>query len=80
MKAPLKVGLMDNYTIFVTSDCPYFEVTDIEGAVVDKNKFVQKQRRFVIIVYAGFGGQYGLITRKFDVGPQAGVGVGIRIW
>ena len=80
MNVPLKVGLTDNYTIFVQSDNPYFSVSEIEGAVIDKSKFAQKPRRFVIIVYAGFGAQYGLINKTFDVGPQLGAGFGIRIW
>ena len=77
---PLKVGLTDDYQIFVTSPNPYFKVSDIEGVVIDKSRFAQRQRRFVITAYAGFGGQWGLIQKKFDVGPQVGVGVGIRIW
>lgn len=80
MNVPLKVGLTDNYTIFVQSDNPYFSVSEIEGAVIDKGQFTQKPRRFVIIVYAGFGAQYGLIHRTFDVGPQLGFGLGIRVW
>ena len=80
MNVPLKVGLTDNYTIFVQSDNPYFVVSNIEGAVLDKSRFAQKRQRLVIINYIGFGAQYGLIHKTFDVGPQIGVGVGLRIW
>ena len=80
MHVPLKVGITDDYTIFVQSDNPYFKATDIEGAVIDGGRFNKKPRRLVIIAYAGFGGQYGLIQRKIDIGPQIGAGLGIRIW
>lgn len=80
MNVPLKVGLTDNYTIFVTSPNPYFKVTDIEGAVIDKGKFAPKLRRWTLGAYAGFGLGYGFINKQIDVGPQIGVGVGYRFF
>ena len=77
---PLKVGLTEDYTIFVTSPNPYFNITSIDGAVIDKRKFAEKPRRWTFSIYAGFGGQYGLINKRFDVGPQIGAGVGYRIF
>jgi len=80
MNTPLKVGISDNYTIFVTSPNPYFKVTDIEGAVIDGSRFNKKQRRWTFSVYAGWGIQYGVINKQLDTGPQAGAGVGFRIF
>lgn len=80
MNVPLKVGLGDNYKIFVTSPNPYFNVTDIEGAVIDGGQFAKKQCRWSLGAYAGFGGGYGIISKKFDIGPQIGIGVGFRFW
>ena len=80
MNTPLKVGISDNYTIFVTSPNPYFKVTDIEGAVIDEGRFAQKPRRWFFGVYGGVGGQYDLIHKTFGVGPQIGFGGGVRIF
>ena len=80
MNVPLKVGLTDDYTIFVTSPNPYFKVTEIEGAVIDGGRFAQKPRRWFFGVYGGFGGQYDLIHKTFGVGPQLGFGGGVRIF
>lgn len=76
MNVPLKVGLTNDYTIFVTSPNPYFKVTSIEGAVIDKGKFAPRPKHWMFGVYGGFGAGYGLINKQFDVGPQIGVGVG----
>ena len=80
MDVPLKVGIGDNYKIFVTSPNPYFNITSIEGAVVDGGRFAQKPRRWFFGVYGGIGGQYDLIHKTFGVGPQLGIGVGVRIF
>ncbi len=80
MNIPLKVGLGDNYTIFVQSDNPYFNITSIDGAVIDGGRFAKKQSRWSLGVYAGVGVEYGLINKKIDIGPQIGVGLGFRIF
>jgi hypothetical protein len=77
---PLKVGLTDDYTIFVTSPNPYFKVTEIEGAIVDGSRFAQKPKRLTLGIYTGFGGQYDLVHKTFGYGPQLGIGVGVRIF
>ena len=75
MNVPLKVGLTDDYKIFVTSLNPYFIVTSIEGAVIDKSKFAPKPKRWAVGVYGGFGFSYGLLNKQIDIGPQIGAGV-----
>lgn len=80
MNVPLKVGIGDNYRIFVTSPNPYFNVTEIEGAVIDGSRFAQKPRRWTFSIYAGWGIQYGVINKQLDTGPQAGAGIGFRIF
>ena len=79
MNVPLKVGLTNDYTIFVTSPNPYFHPTDIEGAVIDGSRFTKKQRRLNIGLYGGVGIGYGMIGKQLDIGPQVGVGIGYRI-
>lgn len=72
---PLKVGLTDDYTIFVQSDNPYLTFYDIQGAVVNKERFAQKPKRWNIGLQAGIGVQCGLMQRTVDVGPYVGIGV-----
>ena len=80
LDAPLKVGLGDNYRIFVTSPNPYFNITSIEGAVVDGSQFAKKPSRWTLGAYGGFGIGYDLIHKSFGVGPQLGVGIGFRFF
>ena len=80
LDVPLKVGLGDNYRIFVTSPNPYFNITSIEGAVVDGSQFAKKPSRWTLGAYGGFGIGYDLIHKSFGVGPQIGVGIGFRFF
>ena len=80
MNMPLKVGIGDNYRIFVTSPNPYFNVTSLEGAVIDGSMFMKKQSRWVLGSYIGFGLDYDLIHKDIGVGPQVGVGIGFRFF
>lgn len=41
---------------------------------------VEHKRKFHISVQAGFGAQYGLINRKFDIGPYVGIGGSYDLW
>lgn len=75
MNIPIRTGLTDDYQIFIQSDNPYVEFSSIEGAVIDKSKLNPKKNRWNFGLQLGFGGQYGLINNRFDVGPYFGVGV-----
>lgn len=72
---PLKVGLTDNYTIFVESENPYLKITDIEGAIIDGSSLRPKPNYWTLSIQGGFGAQYGLVNKKFDVGPYVGAGI-----
>lgn len=71
INVPLRTGLTDNYKIFIQSDNPYINFTSIEGAVLDKSKLNKKQR-WSHGISLGVGVQYGIIGKRFDVGPQIG--------
>lgn len=71
INVPLRTGLTDNYKIFIQSDNPYINFTSIEGAVLDKSKLNKKQR-WSHGISLGVGVQYGIINKRFDVGPQIG--------
>lgn len=72
---PLKVGLTDNYTIFVESENPYLNITNIEGAVIDGSSLRPKKKHWNLSLHAGIGVHYGLFGQKVDVGPYAGAGI-----
>lgn len=80
MNVPLKVGLTEDYQIFVTSPNPYFKATNIEGAVIDGSKFAPKPKRLSIGLYGGLGLGYGLINKQIDIGPQIGGGITYKIF
>ena len=71
MVTPLRVGLSKDYKIFVESPNPYLSITDIEGAVLEESKIVKKQR-WSHGFHFGFGVQWGIVNKTFDVGPQVG--------
>lgn len=77
---PLKVGLTDDYTIFVTSPNPYLDISKIEGAVIDGSKFAQKPKRWGVGLYVGWGVQYGMINKQLDTGPQIGGGIEFKLF
>ncbi len=70
---PLKVGVSSDNKIFVISENPYLYFTDIQGAQL-KNQST-KNKNWSFSLHAGFGVQYGLINKKFDVGPYIGAGI-----
>lgn len=72
---PLKVGLTDNYTIFVEAENPYLKITNIEGAIIDGSNLRPKPNYWTLSLQGGVGAQYGLINNKFDIGPYMGVGI-----
>lgn len=71
----LKVGLTDEYIIFVESENPYLNITNIEGAIIDKSSLKPKKKQWNLSLHAGIGVHYGLFGQKVDVGPYVGGGV-----
>ena len=76
MDLNLKIGLDENWKIFVTTDNPYIQFGEIQGALLDKETYLKQKHktRFGISIQAGIGGQYGLVHKQFDVGPYIGAG------
>lgn len=75
VNTPLKVGLTNDMTIFVESENPYLNITNIEGAVVDGSTLYPKKKRWNLSLHGGIGVHYGLFGQTVDVGPYIGVGV-----
>lgn len=75
MYTPLKVGLTNDYQIFVQSDNPYLNITDIQGAAINKSILVPKKKRFGFGIQAGFGAMYDITNKKAALGPYMGAGV-----
>lgn len=72
---PLKVGITNDYQIFVQTPNPYITFNEIEGAVIDGSKFAPKKKRFSWGVQVGFGTMYDVIKKDIAVGPYGGLGV-----
>lgn len=61
-------------TAMVQSESPYSEVKDMKALRVTGST----QPKVSLGGHIGFGGQYGLINKRVDFGPQAGVSVNIK--
>jgi hypothetical protein len=72
---PLKVGITDDYQIFVQTPNPYITFNEIEGAVIDGSKFAPKKKRLSWGVQVGFGTMYDVIKKDIAIGPYGGLGV-----
>ena len=75
MDTPLKVGITDDYQIFVQTPNPYVTFSSIEGSVIEGSKLHPKPKRWNVGIYGGFGIHYDLPTKTFGYGPQLGVGL-----
>ena len=75
VNTPLKVGLTNDLTIFVESENPYLNITNIEGEVVDGSALYPKKKRWNLSLHGGIGVHYGLFGQKVDVGPYVGAGI-----
>lgn len=74
MNVPLKVGLTNDYQIFVLSENPYVNFSKIEGAAINNSILVPKKKRWSWGVQGGIGIGYDLINKNISVGPYAGIG------
>lgn len=72
---PLNVGLTNDYQIFVKTPNPYIQFTTIDGAVIDKSILKPKKQRWSHGFHFGFGVQWGILNKSFDIGPQIGYSV-----
>lgn len=68
----IQTGITDKNQIFVTTDNPYINITNIEGARIDKKIELSNK------LYIGVGAQYGVINKSIDIGPQIGYGLVVR--
>lgn len=66
---PLNIGFTNN-KFFVTSSNPYINITDITGIKSPPKKTIISHGLMV-----GIGVQYGIINKKFDLGPYFGYGL-----
>lgn len=73
MNTPLKVGMTENNTYFVTTPNPYVNITSVEGATLTQTQ--KKKNHFGVGLNVGVGMQYGIINKQIDFGPQLGIGI-----
>lgn len=74
MRVPLEIGLMENYKLYVKTDNPYVELSNIEGAVIDKSILYPKQKRWSWGLQGGFGFMYDVINKDISMGFYIGIG------
>lgn len=71
-KIPIEVGLTNDYKIWVRSNNPNVEFTNITGSVIQNSSLDNNKRRFHHGLSAGFGIHYGMFGKTWDFGPQFG--------
>ena len=79
MNVPLIVGLSDDYKIFIKSENPYINFSNIEGAVIDKSKLAPRKKRLSWGIQGGFGIMYDIIDKDLSLGPYGGLGIIINL-
>lgn len=77
MSADLKMGMTDDYKVFVTTDNPYLTFNEIDAAAIDGSVVREKKKRWNIGAQLGIGAGYNLASKtdKFFIGPYIGVGI-----
>ena len=77
VNVPLRVGLTDDWKIFVTTQNPYVVFNDVEGALLDKDVYLkqQKKKKWGISISVGMYAGYDLVGKNIYVGPGAGCGI-----
>lgn len=71
----LVVGTTKENKVFVETKNPYLYINNISGAVLVDTR---KKSHWGLGLGIGIGAQYGLINKKFDIGPQVMCGVMYR--
>lgn len=88
MSVPLKVGLSEDWTIFVRSSNPYVSFGSIDGAVLDREMYLKKSspRRWGLGVSVGMGMGWNVLAdspgwkNKMYIGPGVSIGVYYRLF
>jgi hypothetical protein len=78
MEVPLKVGMTKDNKWFVTSENPYVQFTQVEGANLDSNK----QKRWSLSLQVGLGGfvGYGASFPVHSGTVQSGIVAGVGLY
>ena len=77
VNVPLRVGLTDDWKIFVTTQNPYVVFNDIDGALLDKDAYLkqQKKKKWGISISGGMYAGYDLLSKHIYIGPGGGCGI-----
>lgn len=77
VNVPLRVGLTDDWKIFVTTQNPYVVFNDIDGALLDKDAYLkqQKKKKWGISISGGMYAGYDLLSKRIYIGPGGGCGI-----
>lgn len=88
MSVPLKVGLGEDWTIFVRSGNPYVSFGRVDGAVLDREQYLKKSspRRWGLAVSAGMGMGWNMLAdspgwkNSMYIGPGVNIGIYYRLF
>lgn len=69
MNVPLEYGMTDSHRVFVKTQNPYVQFTDMNSVVVNGSTVKEKPKRFHHGITIGVGVHYGILNKKIDVGP-----------
>lgn len=75
VKVPLEFGITEDYKVWAKSPNPHLIIEDISSVTVYGSNIYPKKKRWSWGLQAGFGAGYDIISKRFVVGPYAGVGV-----
>lgn len=74
IRVPIKLGIADNYKLFVQTPNPYVDFTNIEGSIVNGSNFYQKPKKWSYGIQGGFGIGYDMFSKQLTMGPYGGIG------
>ena len=70
IKVPLEFGITDSYKVWAKSSNPNVVIEDISSATIYGSNVYPKKKRFHHGLSLGFGINYGILNKKFDIGPS----------
>lgn len=68
----IQVGLTSDNKMFIKSENPYLEFSNIKGSYIIENAVNTPKPKWSHGIGIGFGFQYGIINKSIDIGPQVG--------
>ena len=75
MDVPIEFGITESYNVWVRSENPYVNFTNIKSATIYDTQLYKRKKGFNHGLQFGFTLNYGLINTSLDFGPSFGYGI-----